>query len=143
LRPDIDSYMLMIAKVTSLRSTCPRRSVGAVLVRDKRIISTGYNGSPPGFKQCDESGCLIHEGHCINTIHAEQNALIRAREIGDTLYCTDTPCVNCLKTALAHNPKIRIVCSGQYDDLARDRFAAFHKIEIEILPLDLEIFDLT
>jgi dCMP deaminase len=131
----IDLYMLIIAKTTALRSTCPRRSVGAVLVKERRVISMGYNGSPPSYRQCNVDGCLLVDGHCINTIHAEMNALMRAREVGDTLYCTDEPCIMCLKAALSHNPGIRIVCSREYHDPLREAFREYHGVNnIELAP---------
>lgn len=84
------------------RATCLRRHVGAVIVRDKRILSTGYNGSPPGQPHCTEVGCLIEDGRCIRTLHAEQNALIQAALHGvsthsATLYGTCRPCHVCAR----------------------------------------------
>lgn len=125
-----DAYFMALARMASSRSTCPRRSVGAVLIREKRVISTGYNGSPPGFRQCDVDGCLMVEGHCINTVHAEQNALLRSREQGDTIYCTDAPCLMCLKSCLSHNSGMKIVYWRDYRDDLRDAFLAHHGIQI-------------
>ena len=126
---DIDSYFIDIAIKTAERGTCPRRRVGAVLVLNKRIISAGYNGSPSGLEHCDDVGCLMYlapgeeRPRCIRTVHAEMNAILRAREVGDTLYCTDQPCINCFKIAVSHNPDIRIVYIHEYPDEARDLFA--------------------
>ena len=78
MRPDWDSYFLKIAYAVSERSTCDRAFVGCVLVRDKRILTTGFNGSPAGQGHCDELGHLLVEGHCVRTIHAETNAIIQA-----------------------------------------------------------------
>ena len=95
-RPDWDLYFIKIAKVVAERSTCPRASVGAVIVDEKhRILSTGYNGAPAGTVQCGEDGCIIVDGHCVRAIHAEQNAMEDAvdRDVdiaGATLYYWDS-----------------------------------------------------
>lgn len=122
-------YALVLARAAALRSTCPRRQVGAVLLKEGRIISTGYNGAPPGQVDCLEGGCLMFDGHCINTIHAEQNALLRARETGDVLVSTDQPCLSCLKAALSHNPGIHIYAWRPYIDDARTRFIRHHDLQ--------------
>jgi len=103
-RPSTRDYFLDIAAVTATRATCLRKQVGAVLVRDNRIIATGYNGSPPGEPHCSdpETGCLIENSHCVRTVHAEINALLYAAKDGvsvdgATLYCTITPCAVCMK----------------------------------------------
>ena len=77
-RPSWDEYFMRIARDVATRSTCLRRHVGAVIVRERRILSTGYNGSPPGQPHCYEVGCLMEDGRCIRTLHAEQNAIIQA-----------------------------------------------------------------
>ncbi len=131
-RLDKDEYGMAIARAVALRSTCPRRAVGAVLMKDGRIISTGYNGAPPGMKPClDRGSCLMFEGHCINTIHGEMNALLRARETGDTLITTDQPCLPCLKACLSHNRDIKIVYWRKYEDPARDHFMVNHAIMMQ------------
>jgi len=82
-RPTWDDYFLSIAEAVSRRSTCPRASVGAVVVSpDNRILSTGYNGSPPGELHCDDAGCLVVDGHCQRTLHAEVNAIAFAARSG-------------------------------------------------------------
>lgn len=117
-----------LARMAAARATCSRRMVGAVLTLDKRVISTGYNGAPSGMRQCDEVGCLMYQApgeerpRCIRTIHAEINALTRAKEQGSHLYCTDLSCVNCLKAALSHNPYLEIWYWRDYPDEARDLF---------------------
>lgn len=93
---------MQIARDVATRSTCLRRHVGAVLVRDRRILSTGYNGSPPGQPHCTEVGCLMEAGRCIRTLHAEQNAIIQAAlhgvsTHGSTLYGTCRPCSVCAR----------------------------------------------
>lgn len=85
-RPSWDEYFLRIAKVVASRSTCPRASVGAVVVKDNRIIASGYNGSLPNSPHCTEVGCLMVNGHCERVIHAETNAIAQAAKIGIAIY---------------------------------------------------------
>jgi dCMP deaminase len=127
-RPDIDQYFLKIATVVAERSTCRRHHVGAVAVRDKHILTTGYNGAPAGLKDCLELGCLRDElnipsgerHEICRGIHAEQNVIIQAALHGvslegSTIYCTHTPCVLCAKMLV--NAKIkRFVSFGRYND---------------------------
>lgn len=82
MRPDWNTYFLNIAKEVATRSTCPRASVGAIIVRDNRILSTGYNGAPAGEEHCSDVGCLMENDHCIRTIHAETNAVAQAAKFG-------------------------------------------------------------
>lgn len=124
-RPSWDEYFMEIAGAVRGRSTCPRRSVGAVLVGDKRILATGYNGAPEGLPHCTDVGCLMVEGHCVRTLHAEQNALLQAAAHGvstegATIYATSEPCLQCTKMLL--NARVRrIVYLEPYDDrLARE-----------------------
>src|ERR1044071_1396118 len=106
-RPSWDTYFMQIAHLVATRATCPRRSVGAVIVRDRRILATGYNGAPRGLPHCPvngevtdwPAGCL-RAGHCIRSLHAEQNALLQAAMIGvpcegSTMYVTCQPCNTC------------------------------------------------
>ena len=81
-RPNWDTYFMNIAREVASRSTCPRASVGAVIVKNRRILSTGYNGAPPGEPHCSEVGCLIENNHCERTIHAETNAVAQAAKFG-------------------------------------------------------------
>ena len=127
-RPDSDEYFLKIALVVAERSTCRRHHVGAVAVRDKHILATGYNGAPSGSKDCLELGCLRDEMNIpsgtrheiCRGIHAEQNVIIQGALHGvsledSTIYCTHTPCVLCAKMLV--NAKIkRLVSFGTYDD---------------------------
>jgi dCMP deaminase len=127
-RPDIDEYFLKIASVVAERSTCRRHHVGAVAVKDKHILATGYNGAPSGFKDCLELGCLRDElgipsgtrQEICRGIHAEQNVIIQASLHGvslegSTIYATHTPCNQCAKILV--NAKIRrYVSFGKYDD---------------------------
>lgn len=129
-RPNIDEYFLKIASVAAERSTCRRHHVGAVAVRDKHILATGYNGAPSGLKDCLELGCLRDElkipsgtrHEICRGIHAEQNVIIQATLHGvslegSSIYATHTPCVLCAKMLV--NAKIsRFVSFGKYDDSA-------------------------
>ncbi len=106
-----------IAREVSSRSTCDRKHVGAVIVREKTLLSTGYNGSIRGMPHCDDAGHMMEEGHCVATIHAEMNAIIQAarngvRIDGADLYVTASPCWNCFK-ALA-NAGIRAIYYGEF-----------------------------
>lgn len=105
-RPTWSEYFMEVAKLVSRRSTCPRASVGCVLVKDNQIIATGYNGSAPGMPHCDDHGCEIREGHCQRTLHAEVNAVGQAARngastVGSTAYVTHTPCLHCAKVLVA------------------------------------------
>jgi len=109
---------MKIAAAVSERSTCDRAMVGCVLVLDKRILTTGFNGSPAGQEHCDEVGHLMVDGHCVRTIHAETNAIIQAAlhgvsTRGATCYVTHLPCINCTK-ALINAGITRIVYGKAY-----------------------------
>lgn len=112
-----DRYFMNVARVVSSRATCPRKYVGAVIVRDRTILSTGYNGSVRGLPHCDEAGHMMEDGHCVATIHAEMNAIIQAarngvRIEGATIYITASPCWSCFK-ALA-NAGVTRICYGEF-----------------------------
>ncbi|HTJ49402.1 MAG TPA: dCMP deaminase family protein [Cyclobacteriaceae bacterium] len=113
----LDSYYMTIALAASFRSTCTRAMVGAVIVNDGQLISTGYNGSPSGMPHCSEIGCIVIDGHCISTVHAEQNAIIQAGKSakGSTLYTTHLCCFECCKFVI--NAKIqKVVYAHDYTD---------------------------
>jgi dCMP deaminase len=104
-RQSWDEYFLQIAKTVATRATCPRLNVGAVLVNDRNILATGYNGSVSGAHHCSSVGCLIVDNHCQRTIHAETNAILQAAKNGVDIngsycYVTHSPCINCLKHLL-------------------------------------------
>lgn len=106
-----------IAREVSARSTCPRKYVGAVIVRDKTILSTGYNGSIRGLPHCDEADHMMEDGHCVRTIHAEANAIIQAAKNGTriddaSIYVTASPCWPCFK--MIANAGIKRVCFGEF-----------------------------
>src|SRR3989344_5113155 len=101
-RPSWDEYFLEIAKVVAKRSTCDRAHVGAVIAKNKVILSTGYNGAPRGMPHCDDVGHEIINGHCIRTAHAEANAIAQAAKNGAqienaSIYLTVSPCYDCFK----------------------------------------------
>ncbi len=142
IRPDTDEYFLKIASVVAERSTCRRHHVGAVAVKDKHILATGYNGAPSGAKDCLELGCLRNElnipsgerQEICRGIHAEQNVIIQASLHGvslegSTIYCTHTPCVLCAKMLVNARIK-RFVSFGKYND---DEFVdLFREAGIEV-----------
>lgn len=119
-RPSWDDYFMQITFQVARRSTCPRATVGAVIVREKRILTTGYNGSPAGLPHCTEVGCLMVNGHCVRTLHAEQNAIIQGALHGvdvsaSTIYVTHQPCLVCAKMIVNAGIKC-VVYAGQYPD---------------------------
>ncbi len=116
-RLDWDRYFMSVARVVSTRATCDRRRVGAVIVRDRTILSTGYNGSVAGLPHCDDVGHMIEDGHCVASIHAELNAVIQAarngvRIEGASIYITASPCWNCFKVLA--NAGIQRICYGVF-----------------------------
>lgn len=130
-RPGWDEYFVRIAHLVSERSTCLRRKVGAILVKDKRILVTGYNGAASGLRHCEEVGCLREkmnvppgERHEIcRGLHSEQNAIIQAATFGlsikgSSLYCTHQPCVLCAKMIINAGIKDVIYSGGYPDELA-------------------------
>ncbi len=150
-RPTWDDYFMNIAKQAATRSTCDRKHVGAVIVRDKTILSTGYNGSIRGMPHCDEAGHMMENDHCVATIHAEANAIIQAAKHGvninsipnagntnnqgndvTTIYTTASPCWSCFK--LIANSGIKRIVFGEF---YRDKriFDVSQKIGIELVDM--------
>ena len=126
-RPSWDEYFLKLAMLVSERATCPRMHCGCVLVKEKRILSTGYNGSIPGDGHCEDDGCLIVDNHCVRTIHAEMNAIIQCSvhgisTQGATAYVTNMPCTNCAKALIGAGIKEVVIFSDYHDTLAEDFF---------------------
>ncbi len=132
-RPSWPEYFMSIAGMVARRSTCIRRSVGAVLVKDKRILATGYNGAPAGLRHCGETGCLRKDAsipsgerhELCRGLHAEQNAIIQAAYHGITiggsiLYCTNKPCVICSKMLINAGIE-KILFEAGYDDSLADQ----------------------
>jgi dCMP deaminase len=139
-RPDLDHYFMEIAEVVAKRSTCLRNQVGALFVRNKRILSSGYNGAPAGLQHCDHVGCA-REGVASGTrhelcraVHAEQNAIIQAALHGvsiegSTLYCTHQPCILCAKMMI--NARVsRVVYNWSYPDGTALEFLSQAGIEV-------------
>ena len=125
-RPSWDNYFMEIAFTVAQRSTCDRAHVGAVLVRDRRILTTGYNGAPAGLSHCDDVGHLMVDGHCVRTLHAEQNAIIQGALHGVSIqgsaaYVTHQPCLTCAKMLINAGVR-RVVYAGNYPDENSRRF---------------------
>lgn len=132
-RPSWDSYFMAIAELVSTRSTCLRRAVGAVLVKDRRILATGYNGAPSGLRHCLEVGCLREEKNVpsgerhelCRGLHAEQNAIIQAAlhgvsTDGATIYCTNHPCTICAKMIVNAGITSVVIKDSYADELAEE-----------------------
>ncbi len=141
-RPSWDDYFMAIARMVAKRSTCLRREVGAVLVRDRRILATGYNGAPAGLRHCEEVGCLRQDSgipsgerhELCRGLHGEQNAIIQAAYHGisiggATLYCTNKPCVICTKMLINAGIK-KIYYEDGYDDPLASQMLAEAGIEV-------------
>lgn len=142
-RPSWDVYFIHLATIVASRGTCRRKKVGAVLTKDRRVVSTGYVGSIRGQQHCtDECGCEIPEGQtgCIRTVHAESNAIAQAAANGvstqgATLYCTMLPCVGCFKL-IANSGIVRIVYDETYRIDTTIQMAATCGVEIERVHVD-------
>lgn len=116
-RASWDEYFMAIATQVATRATCDRKHVGAVIVRDRTILSTGYNGSIRGLEHCDEVGHMMEAGHCVRTIHAEANAIIQAAKNGVAIkeadiYITASPCWPCFK--MIANAGIQRIIFGEF-----------------------------
>ena len=136
-RANWDEYFMRIALEVSGRSTCARKYVGAVIVRDRNILSTGYTGSIAGLPHCDEVGHMMEGGHCVATIHSEANAIIQAAKNGvningASIYTTASPCWNCFK--LICNAGMRRVLFGEF---YRDKriFSVAKELGVELVDL--------
>lgn len=142
-RVDWDTYFMNIAEQVATRSTCDRKHVGAVIVKDKHILSTGYNGSISGMPHCDEVGHMMENGHCVATIHAEANAILQAAKQGTAIdgadiYITASPCWNCFK--LLANAGIKRIFYGEFYRDERSVEVA-QTIGIELISLEDAIGD--
>lgn len=136
-RPSWDAYFMSLATTIATRSTCDRKHVGAVIVRDRCILATGYNGSVRGLPHCDDVGHLIEDDHCVRTAHAEANAISQAAKNGvcvdgSHIYVTASPCWGCFK--LLANAGIRRIAFGEF---YRDEklFDACRELHIELVDL--------
>lgn len=147
-RPSWDSYFMQMADLARSRSTCLRRGVGAVIVKDNRVIASGYNGAPKNVPHCEETGCLrqklnVPSGKChelCRGLHAEQNAIIQAACLGvpiegATLYCTTQPCVICTKMIINAGIK-RVVISESYPDELAQEMMKEAGINVEVFKPD-------
>ncbi len=137
-RASWDEYFMNIARVVASRSTCDRKFVGAVIVRDKTILSTGYNGSIRGMPHCTEVGHMMEDNHCVATIHAESNAILQAAKNGvaidgASIYVTASPCWNCFKQ-IANSGLRRIVYGEFYRDTRIFDVAKQLNLELHHLP---------
>ncbi len=132
-RPTVDEYFMAMAELAGSRSTCLRRKVGAVIVKDKQVLSTGYNGAPKELPHCEEVGCRrkkmkVKSGtrhELCRGVHAEQNAVIQAAVFGvsvknATLYCTHHPCVLCMKILINADIKRVVYKEGYPDELSKE-----------------------
>lgn len=134
MRPSWDDYFLRLAVDVSRRSTCQRRNIGALLVRDRRILTTGYNGPPPGIDHCEDIGGCLREKRGVpsgerldicRAIHAEANAILQAAIHGvvirgSVLYCTNTPCFGCAKLLIGTGVTRMVVIEGYQDELSAE-----------------------
>jgi dCMP deaminase len=147
-RPTWDEYFMKITFLVAERSTCMRRMVGATIVKDKKIVSTGYNGAPKGLKHCLEIGCLREEmgipsgerHELCRGAHAEQNAIIQAAGSGTnmdgaTMYCTDSPCSTCTKMIINSGIK-RLVLGKKYPDELGEKLISESGIETVYLEIE-------
>jgi dCMP deaminase len=137
-RASWQEYFMNIAKEVATRSTCDRKAVGAVIVRDKTILSTGYNGSVRGLPHCDEEGHMMENNHCVRTIHAEANAIVQAAKNGVSIdngeiYITASPCWNCFK--MIANSGIKKIYYGEF---YRDEriLSTAKRIDIELVSME-------
>ncbi len=139
-RPSWDDYFMQIARDVATRATCLRRHVGAVIVRDRRILLTGYNGAPKGLAHCSDPGvgCHLVGGHCIRCLHAEQNAIIQGAyngvsTAGSSLYCTHQPCSMCAKM-IVNAGIVKVVIGGEYPDEFAMEVLNAAGVELQFMP---------
>jgi dCMP deaminase len=151
-RPSWDEYFMSIAELVGTRGTCDRGRSGCVIVKDKRIITTGYVGAPPGLPHCDEVGHEMHKVihdddtesmHCIRTAHAEQNAIIQAAHIGvsvdgATVYCKMTPCYSCAKSIITAGIKRVVALRDYHASKQSKRIFKESKVKLDILDKNIE-----
>jgi dCMP deaminase len=147
-RPTWHQYFMTITRQVAERSTCLRAKVGAVIVRDKNILATGYNGAPAGLPHCTELGCLVYqsrtpsgeiEENCFRTIHAEMNAIAQAAKNGASIrdadiYVTHTPCIHCMKVLINTGIK-RIYYEREYKRHTLEELLGFTDVTLEQVTL--------
>ena len=145
-RPSWDEYFMEMADLVRKRSTCERRGVGAVIVKDNRVMASGYNGAPKGVAHCKEVGCLraqmnVPSGQrheLCRGVHAEQNAIVQAANLGQsieggTVYCTTQPCIICTKMIINAGIK-RVVCAESYPDELAEAMMKEAGITVDVIP---------
>jgi dCMP deaminase len=148
MRPTLDEYFMEIASIVAKRSTCLRNQVGAVIVKEKRILSTGYNGAPRNLEHCLDIGCIRQQNNIASgtrhelcrAVHAEQNAIIQAAIHGvsienATVYCTHQPCILCAKMLINANVK-KVVYGTLYPD--NEALKLFEKANVAVEQLTLK-----
>jgi dCMP deaminase len=139
MRPGWDEYFLKLAMLASERATCPRMHCGCVIVKDRYVLSTGYNGSLPGAEHCEDVGCLVVENHCVRTNHAEMNAISQAARHGvsldgSTAYVTNMPCTTCSKALIAAGI-VRVVVFSDYHDTLAETFFSESAVALDRRPM--------
>jgi dCMP deaminase len=142
MRPSWDEFFMEMAFLACKRSTCASRKVGAVMVKDRHVIATGYNGSPPGMAHCDDIGCLIQDDRCVRTIHAEQNAILQAAvhgisTQGAAIYTTHRPCDVCSKLLVGAGIAKIYYVNGTPDGWGKEVLDAAGIEMIQLKQLDL------
>lgn len=141
-----NQYFMLQAKLLSLRSTCTRLAVGAILVRDNRMIAGGYNGSVAGDVHCVDEGCYMVDGHCVRTIHAEMNAVLQCAKFGSAtdgavIYVTDFPCLQCTKMLLQAGIKKIYYLRNYHNDPYALKLLKLKQVEVEQVKVDAKYLD--
>lgn len=141
-----DQYFMAQSFLLSLRSTCNRLSVGATIVRDKRIIAGGYNGSIAGGDHCLDVGCYVIDNHCVRTIHAEMNALLQCAKFGvptegAEIYVTHFPCLQCTKAIIQAGIKTLYYAKDYKNHPFAEELLQQAKVKVKKVPFDQELFD--
>ena len=137
VRPSWDDYFMALVRILATRASCDRLHAGAILVRDKRIISSGYNGARPGQPTCDEVGHLLEKGHCVRTIHAEHNAILQAAALGGVstrgsiMYTKYNPCIHCARYVIAAGI-VRVVIGEVYRGDAAVRYLRDGGVQMDV-----------
>lgn len=146
-----NQYFMAQSHLLALRSTCTRLMVGATIVRDKRIIAGGYNGSVSGSKHCADEGCYVIDGHCVRTVHAEVNALLQCAKFGvptenAELYVTHFPCLQCCKSIIQGGIK-KVYYASDYKnhpyavELFEEAGIVVEKVELEQIAIELKSYE--
>jgi len=130
-------YYMRMALLAAERATCKRKKVGCILTYKNRVVATGYCGVPSGVPHCTDTECLIYDGHCIQTVHAEINCLSTLQNSYDNLICyvTTQPCLNCYKALVSFGVK-QIYYYEPYSDIARDKLITVYRVEMERVKID-------